>query len=138
MNSLQSSFVSCYAHPAVAQAVIDQIGGWESFTESAEDVANHGADAGFCGFTYYTQTGRFYRANRSAINRMVVDMAQEFGIDPVDFVASFNCLKDQGFGHLDIAAAMLGQDDVDVMIENALAWFALEEVCRAYADEVVS
>ena len=45
-------------------------------------------------------------------------------------------MKDQGFGDLDVAAAMLGQEDADVLIENALSWFALEEVCRAYADQV--
>ena len=116
-------------------SVAEQMGGVESFTDHALDVANHGAAAGFPGFTYYTETGRFYRANRAAINRMVTDMAAELGLDPIDFVLSFRCLQDQGFGGLDVAAAMLGQEDAEVIIENALAWFALEEVCRTYADQ---
>lgn len=125
-----------FQYPELARAVIDQMGGMESFHDHAADVANYGAAGGFTGFIYYTETGRFYRTNRASINRMVVDMAQEFGMEPIQFVRSFNCMQGQGFGDLDVAAAMLGQEDADVLIENALSWFALEEVCRAYADQV--
>ena len=77
-----------FQYPELARAVIDQMGGMESFQDYAEDVANHGASAGFSGFIYYSETGRFYRTNRALINRMVTDMAQEFGQEPIAFVRS--------------------------------------------------
>jgi hypothetical protein len=47
-------------------------------------VASHGADAGWHGFTYHRDTDAFYRKHRSAINTRVLEMAKEFGMDPVD------------------------------------------------------
>lgn len=41
------------------RAVVRQAGGWADFKEMARDVANHGADAGFHGFTYYHDTESF-------------------------------------------------------------------------------
>lgn len=48
----------------LVKAVIRQVGCWEYFKEVAENVTNHGAAGGFCGFTYYGDTIDFTKRNR--------------------------------------------------------------------------
>jgi len=39
----KTQFCNQFSHASLASAVIRQCGGWESFKEMAQDVANHGA-----------------------------------------------------------------------------------------------
>ena len=140
------------AHPAPAlvEAILNTMGrSWKQTRETLRDVAAHGADSGFPGFTYYSDTRRFYIRHRSAINELVKQEAQEFGRTPIDFVAGFRCLQDTTFDDdkgkwvackpdnarmTAISRAIYGArmtwDDEDLLIANALAWFALESVAR--------
>ena len=112
-------------------AVIRQLGG----RDELEDIANHGADAGWSGFTYYSETVKFYKAHRAEIVNLVKEMAEEFGQSPLNFVASFNCLKSAGEYEAEIAEALYGRISSDnLTVPNALAWFALEEVARSETD----
>lgn len=100
-----------------------------------EDVCRSGASAGYGGFIYYSDTISFFRRNRAEIVELVKEMAGDFGVNMLEFVAEFNCLKD--FDYTDeIGRALWGklQSD-DVQVPNALAWFALEEVARFVCDE---
>ncbi len=86
-----------------------------------EDVANHGADAGFGGFTYTADCVEFYDTHERVIMEMVADEAEDFGYPNVPaFVASF--------ARADMADSLDGY-------KNLLAWYALEKVCRRLADE---
>ena len=119
---------------SLIRATVRQSGGWESFTDHAEDVTNHGASGGFSGWIYYTETEAFTRRNRAAIAQLAEDMASDIGEgSAVALVKGFNCLD--GATESECARALYGKakpDDSNV--ENALAWFALEEVSRAYCD----
>lgn len=123
-------------HP-LAPAVLRQLSGHDDVVQSAIDAANHGADGGFNGFTYYRDTCGFTRRNRKAIAAAVEAMADDLGEQPIPFVRSFRCLEDYTTDNA-IAAALYGGRSNDVeataVVENALAWFALEEVGRAIAD----
>ena len=122
------------------RAVVRQSGGWESFRDIAQDVANHGADSGFSGWIYYSDTCAFTKRNRAVI----VDLAQQFADEIGDtgaiaLVAGFNCLRGQVNAHecgRILYSARGGDADTRQTIENALAWFALEEVARAYVDAI--
>ena len=95
------------------RAVVKNMGGWESFKESAQDVVDHGASCGFGNFIYYTDTITFTAKNRKAIAAYAAEQAK------------------------DIARALYGRitdDDKKTTIYNALAWYALEEVALAYCD----
>lgn len=117
----------------LVRAVVSQSGGWESFKEHAPDVANHGASGGFPGWTYYTETGAFTRRNRALIVELCETMAKDLGESgPVALVQGFNCLKDATEG--EVALTLYGKGNGDAQVTNALAWFALEEVARAYVD----
>ena len=103
-----------------------------------EDVANHGADAGFPGFTYYSDTLEFYKKNRTEIVQLTKDMAAEFGETPINMILNFNCLKNMTTEE-DVALALYGNlasvGKNDNLVPNALAWFALEEVARFETDK---
>ena len=119
---------------SLVRAVVKQIGGWDSFKESARDVSNHGADSGFCGFIYHTDTCAFYAKNRGAILALLNDLSESLGEDILTLVQNFGCLgKDYTLD--EIGKTLYGnKNQHETNVANALAWFALEEVCRAYAD----
>lgn len=88
--------------------------------EQLSDVASHGADAGFPGFTYYTDTVKFYNRHEDAIWELLRDDAQNLGYDNVPaLIASFNRANNA--------------DDV-TGFKNLLAWYALKTVARLLTD----
>lgn len=116
------------------RAVVRQVGGWASFREMAADVANHGADAGFSGFCYYTDTVAFTKRQKSAVLEMAKEQASDFGSDSVySMIAGFRCTT-AGSAE-EVAEAIHNPRSEDrTAVFNALAWYALEEVARSYVD----
>ena len=101
-----------------------------------KDVAEHGADAGWSGFTYYSDTLAFYARNQEDIVALLEEFADELGENgAVSLVESFVCLRGLKLSKNAIARAIYAPyradknngEEVDT-IANALAWFALEEV----------
>lgn len=129
-------FIKECSMPDMARAVIRQCGGWESFTDMADDVSNHGAGGGFHGFIYYVDTCRFYAVNRDSILAYARELAADIGEgDLMALVAGFNCLKDST--ESEIGLTLYGtKKQHDIQVANALAWFALEEVSRRYVDMI--
>jgi hypothetical protein len=84
--------------------------------EQIREAGDHGADAGWPGFTYTSDGEDFYRANQRAIVALLSEDADEFGHDNVaQFVASFT---------------RADMTDVDGGYECLCAWYALETVGR--------
>lgn len=117
---------------SLVRAVIRQIGGWQKFKDRAPDVTNCGANRGFSGFVYYRDTVPFFKRNKTAIMSLAKDMASDLGQDVYEMIAGFNCLKTDS-GTVAEAIHNPRTDDPE-QVRNALAWFALEEVARAYCD----
>lgn len=114
------------------------MGGWESFQESAGDIARHGADSGWSGFTYYRETVAFARRNRAAILEALQDMASGCGQGVLELVQSFRCIgKDYSLDEIG-QAIYAGKGDAAQTVLNGLAWYALEEVALAYDDRVAA
>ena len=126
--------------PKLAGAVIRQFGGWENFREKAQDVANHGIDGGYCGFTYYTETTAFAKKHKKLIIENIQQIADEIGENFSKVIAGFNCLKNTGITENDVMSALMSprscDDFVLQQVYNALAWHAGETVAREYADFV--
>jgi hypothetical protein len=135
---MQQFITSCQHIPAtVIRAVVRQVGGWSAFQEMAKDITEHGIDGGFSGFIYYTDTVEFYARNREAINNMASEMADDFSQSTIEMIQSFNCL-DNNFSVDEIGKTLYGpKSKMDDQIANAMAWFAAEEVARAYHDQTV-
>lgn len=85
-------------------------------TDQLADVATYGADAGYPGFSYYTDTVKFYNRHEEAIWQLLEQDADDFGFDSVPaYIASFN----------------RASDAVDItQFKNLLTWYALEHVAR--------
>jgi hypothetical protein len=102
--------------------------------EQLEDVARHGADTGWSGFTYYTETCAFYKAHKADILKMAEEMASDLGEDMITMIRNFNCLstnRKPDYSQSEIAEALYsGRGECADIIRNAMAWFALEEVAR--------
>jgi len=116
---------------SLVRAVVRQMGGWESFKQSAPDIARHGIDGGFHGFLYYSETIPFAKRNRKAILEMATQQADDFGAGLVEMIKGFNCLK--GATETEIVEGLAGATD-ETLVPNGLAWYAGEEVARAYCD----
>ncbi len=134
----QKEFIKNCHIPALAKAVIRQMGGWESFTNYAPDITAHGIDGGFNGFIYYTETEAFAKRNRSNIAEMASEQASEFGTSVVEMIQNFGCFRNNKEKPTDEEIGMAlyaGKNKKDgENILNAMAWYAGEEVARAYCD----
>lgn len=122
---------------SLVRSTVRQMGGYASFVGMAQDVCNHGANAGFGGFIYYTDTVTFAKRNKKALLEMCKEQAEDYyGIESgvCEFIAGFNCVN---LSREAIAIALYtGKGDCVTTIYNALAWYALEEVSRRYCDIV--
>lgn len=131
------TFLDRSGHAALAAAVIEQSGGWEQFQQTAKDVANHGADAGFSGWCYYAETAAFAKANRDTIRDLVRECADNLGETMVGLVLGFRCLNVGSEITQDDIGEVLwgnGEGEMAYYIQNALAWFALEQMAWEFAN----
>lgn len=134
MSTLKKFIAESHIDAKLVRAVVRQIGGWESFTEKAQYVYRHGADGGFSGFSYYCDTVPFAKKNRKEIVELAKNIADDFGEGVFKMIAGFRCLSGD-YSEGEIAEAIYNsKSENDTQVLNALAWFALEEVCRSYVD----
>lgn len=117
--------------------VIEQLGGKTNFNDQFEDVANYGAEGGFSGFITYKETFSFTKRNKRTIMHLAKQQAEDFGVDLLTFFSGFNCFKE--LTKDEIARGLYSEskqdEDIKTIVYNGLAWFALEEVCRAELDQ---
>lgn len=130
----RKTFIDSTMFPTLSAAVIRHCGGWECFKDIAEDVANHGADAGFGGWTYYSETVAFTRKNKAAIMEALQADAQECGVGLLELVQSFRCIDSDASIDEIGQAIYAGKGNAVATVYNGLAWYALEAVARQYAD----
>ncbi len=112
------------------KAVINQLGGLEIFKQSFKDIAQYGGDGVFHGFIYYTETTAFFKQNRRSILAHLDAICFDLGEDRISVLKSWRCLN-----HLtsdEIARGLYegGKSEEVTQVQNALAFFALEEVAH--------
>lgn len=133
MKTLKKFIKESNINEKLIRAVVRQIGGWESFTNSAQDITNHGIDGGFHGFIYTAETVKFAKNNLPEIMELAKNLAYQIGEDTYKMIAGFKCLKD--YANLDVCESIYNKKSEDhETVLNALAWFAGEEVARSYID----
>jgi hypothetical protein len=84
----------------------------ENLTESAKDISEHGADAGYPCITYTSDTVEIYDKFESDIYEMLNDDADDMGYDNVESLIST-------FGRSDMLSWPEGR-------KNLLVWYACE------------
>ena len=129
----QTKFISgCSLPPKLVSAVVCQAGGWSNFKNLAKQVTDHGADAGWPGFTFHSDTIKFAKRHMRWILEIVKSQAAEQGICFLEMIQSFRCIK--GSTVEEIGETIWGNSNqLDTTVANGLAWYSLEEVCQAYA-----
>lgn len=104
-------------------------------------VNEHGADAGYNGFIYYSDTVPFAFKYRKDIYNMLTDDAREFGYQITEMVKGFGAFPKYSKGDpkarqyedeavRDVFYYFAGRKKIDAQIPNLMAWYALETVCR--------
>lgn len=121
---------------SLAQATIEQLGGLDVFIDSADDIANHGANTGWSGFTYSHDIQSFYQANKDDIIKFGKSDAADVGYESLlSMVAGFNCLKSAKLSADDVADIIYASnEDAEyyTQVIDALGWYCLEHLARAY------
>lgn len=138
MKTIQTQLIKSSSIPAsLIRAVVRQMGGWETFSNYAPDINRHGINGGFNGFIYYSDTEPFAARNKDAILELASSQAQEMGHDStLAIIRAFGCFKGDRLTDCDLMRALCkGQNPKNgPNILNGLAWYAAEEVARAYCD----
>ena len=125
------------------QKVIEQLSGESELnkdnTSILKDIANYGADAGFVGFTYYTDTCKFFDDNKELIFKQLLDDRVNIGYNSLtEMLSSFRCFKDVDTS--DIEAFLINSDDESnneqTTLKNGLAWYALETVAQQLEEQI--
>jgi hypothetical protein len=108
----------------------------KSLSATLTDCAKHGADSGFPGFTYYSDTLSFFRNNRQDIVKNMELLAEELGEDIISMVQHFGV-----FRYIapptpaNVGKALWGtgklNDDL-TSLYNVFAWFCLEEISHVW------
>jgi len=131
MKTLTQFIAQSNISAKLIRSVVRQIGGWQSFKESANDVYNNGATCGFSGFTWYSDTEKFTKNNKKEIIELLKNESDEMGYNMTELLTSFRCFK--GMSEHEILNGLynpLSEDKTTVY--NGMAWYALEEVARDY------
>ena len=98
------------------------------------DIARHGVDGGFPGFTYYSDTVAFFRKHRKEITDNLLALADDMGEDPVKMVSSWLCVGPEFKTEVGQVVYGARLTDEHTTVANALAWYAVEEIARAMTD----
>lgn len=130
--------ISDTSNPTLTRAVIRQLGG-RDYLEDVASPYHGGAESGYVGFTYYSDTVPFFERQR----KNILAVLEDFGDDPDAIVMRFPCLRLSKDDHEEqrtyrgaISRLLYGNRKVDwdrqeeIQIANALAWFALEHVAQ--------
>lgn len=118
--------------PRMTRAIVRRVG-----LGSLEDVARHSADAGWNGFTYYSDTLAFYKAHKADILALAEQSASELGEDMLAMIAGFGCLREYKLSPSAVGEAIYsGRGEDAAIVRNAMAWFALEETARELNPDV--
>ena len=101
-----------------------------------ENCAEHGANVGFCGFIYYSETIAFYKANRKDIVNHIETTVAELDTDIISMVQCFGVFRNSTPPTAsEIGRALWGsfnhKNDFTALY-NVFAWYALEEVSRTW------
>lgn len=114
----------------LVRSTVRQFGGINVVKQVCQDVSNHGIDAGFDGFIYYTDTVKFAESNLKDIIIFGRRVASELGTTLREMVEGSKCLNG-----CDMVSALVDEDHEDrTQLMNALAWFAGKELCKTASD----
>jgi hypothetical protein len=118
---LKREYMEATEYSGLANAVIKQIGGWQTFKELAGDIVKGGAAAGWPGFIYLNDIKSFYKNNNVYIVSAWESEAFEYGVD-VTAITPAHVVDYQVV------------ETTHPPIVEKLVWFALELIAKEYME----
>jgi hypothetical protein len=101
-----------------------------------KDCSSHGADAGFTGFSYYSETIRFFRKHRFNIVSHMEQTAAECGTDIISMVQNFGVFRNNDKPTTsEVGRALWDSSNYWPELNtlyNVFAWYALEEISHTW------
>ena len=125
------------------QRVIEQLSGESELNEdnasTLNDIARYGADSGFTGFIYYSDTCKFFDDNKDLIMEQLLEDRASMGYNSLtDMLSSFRCFQD--VDTYDIESFLIDSDDESneeqTTLKNGLAWYAWESVAWQLEEQI--
>lgn len=125
------------------QRVIEQLSGESELNEdnasTLNDIARYGADSGFNGFIYYSDTCKFFDDNKDLIMEQLLEDRINMGYSSLTgMLSSFKCFKD--VDNYNIEAFLIDSDDESnedqTTLKNGLAWYALESAAWQLEEQI--
>ena len=120
----------------MANAVIEQLGGVDSYNIEQLDNVRNGSD-GYGGFIYYNETANFWKDNKDCIKENMHELADDLGEDLITMIKGFGNFKDDKAVTYDaIGKALYAPFDENGSryIYDTFAKYALEEVANRFQD----
>ena len=124
------------------QRVIEQLSGESELNEdnasTLKDIADYGADAGFTGFTYYSDTCKFFDDNKDLIMEQLLKDRLSAGYSSLtEMLSSFRCFKDVDTYNIEtfLINSNDKNNDEQITLKNGLAWYALETVAQQLEEQ---
>lgn len=114
----------------MANAVIEQLGGVDSYNIEQLDNVRNGSD-GYGGFIYYYETAKFWEDNKDCIKENMHELAEDLGEDLITMIKGFGNFKnDNDITYDVIGEALYGRYNYDknMYLYDTFAKYALEEV----------
>ena len=114
----------------MANAVIEQLGGVDSYNIEQLDNVRNGSD-GYGGFIYYKETAKFWKDNKDCIKENMHELAEDLGEDLITMIKGFGNFKnDDDITYDVIGEALYGRYNYDknMYLYDTFAKYALEEV----------
>jgi hypothetical protein len=100
-----------------------------------KEISEHGADCGWSGFTYYSDTIAFYKKHRQDIVSHMEQTAAEMGTDIISMVQSFGVYRNTEKPTPSEVGRALWNNKIEgglTTLYNVFSWYALEEVARTW------
>lgn len=123
--------------PPLMIAIIEQSGGWELFTENSGYVSKYGISGGYDGWIYYSQTMKFFEANRRAIINYLKELGDALNDSYLVYIAE-NILKDYEITVDEVAEVIFdhhsAQIDNHELVTNKIAWLVASDAFNTYQD----
>jgi len=99
------------------------------------DCSKHGADSGFSGFIYYSDTNQFYKKHRQDIVSHMENSAAELGTDIISMVQNFGVFRrSEKPTASEIGKALWDSRNRSelTILYNVFAWYTLEEISHTW------
>jgi hypothetical protein len=108
---------------------------FRELSQKFKEVSEHGADCGWSGFTYYTETIAFYKKHRQDIVQHMEQNAAGMGTDIISMVQSFGDFRNSDKPTPSEVGRALWDSQTEkelTSLYNVFSWYALEEVARTW------